>query len=875
MPGQDYNHLFVSDFHIAMGTHPTHKVYNPREDFHYDNHFFRFLQWADKNRENGKLWELIFVGDCFDFLPVEVAWMRQHKVMSKKLSQTLTQTDAEKALDVWGQFFCETEIPSALRKELFSDFVREEGMVSLVPEDLERWVKENPEQGAGDEAEFDDLMELEGDEDPDMEDRGTENESEDGDFDDAHPCAPYLFGRDLGPVGEEKSKFEDVRIPGKVRLPGWAEEVVEELRPDLFSNLEKDRGKYGVFLRPGLARDRELVRRWVYRLRLWWKRQEYTFKYYQELFFKQESSVEKLCTIYWGHPKFFEALAWWVGRGHRLVVMPGNHDLEINWKGVQDKFKELLEYDYKDGRYKKWHKEWLSNREPDEGEELWGPPEPSEEDLRTFKKMIERVDFRAFKERVDFGYQWFYYRPGAFYAEHGAQYDNVNSAVNLLHPFWTEPDGDGELLNPSFGNLGSPLVDRLEDSYPEWENVGSHGSTLSYMMKEYPGRFFRIVAKNLKQYGNLILFLLEGTNGSLKEQGPSDKQYKRYQGLPDHSSLPVDFMRALYYSWDQPLLLYRRLARIVARGMKALAVPSSILSYGVDCLRILLSPRGLLIFVLLLLVGTRGWLGDQIEQIQQFVKTDGLGEPVSTIVSIVGPAAVLFVLGTLASEIKETIIVRLKAKRKKFFQVALFGMHEYMEEAGRQTFEIFEEWAAKNKLSEEDLPSYYIFGHDHIPYKHVLKKKGPWSGKNVYYINTGSWLSWFAREDTRRLRTGGSDLEFTFLKIWKPPPDSEWDYYEEEYKHSFLRWNDDAGRPEDQIVIAPEREADAVAKLLAAPILFTAGLGAAVGFVVDTQVGTWWLGATYGAAAGGLIGWALHQGIKRKTSKKGEDRFED
>ena len=68
----EFNYIFVSDFHVAAGIDPKINVYHPREDFYFDEEFLRFLVYMDQHREdNDKNWELIFNGDCFDFLPVE------------------------------------------------------------------------------------------------------------------------------------------------------------------------------------------------------------------------------------------------------------------------------------------------------------------------------------------------------------------------------------------------------------------------------------------------------------------------------------------------------------------------------------------------------------------------------------------------------------------------------------------------------------------------------------------------------------------------------------------------------------------------------------------------------------------------------------
>ncbi len=53
-------------------------------------------------------------------------------------------------------------------------------------------------------------------------------------------------------------------------------------------------------------------------------------------------SVWKLHRICQGHPLVFEALAQFVARGNRLVIIKGNHDLEFFWQAVQEEFIKLL-----------------------------------------------------------------------------------------------------------------------------------------------------------------------------------------------------------------------------------------------------------------------------------------------------------------------------------------------------------------------------------------------------------------------------------------------------------------------------------------------------------------------------------------------------
>ncbi len=814
-----HNHLFVSDFHIAIGLDPTHGIYSPREDFLYDDEFARFLRWADAdaNRPDGKPWELVFVGDCFDFLPVELAWMRSYDATLTSLAGSLTARSPDAALRAWENFLAEGALPGRLRQELYEFFVAAD-LVRIETHDLDEVVAQNRTQYG--------LETGEPDEWPDPVPAPPADELDEWCY---HPCDDQTMQPEcLEPISRQAFEREVAELPGLVRLPGWAEARAAELRPEETRQYRDQKDRYGLFLRPVTG---GLVGRWFHRLRLRLLHR-YTYRKYQhELFFKQEASVAKLCAIYNGHRTFFQALAWWVGRGHRLVVIPGNHDLELVWPAVQTKFEELLAYHHRESVRHEWEAAGAKGKRP----------EP---------------DLAAFNGRIDFSRQWFYYKPGAFYAEHGHQYDNVNATINQLGPYWTK---DSEtLLNPSFGSLGNPIVAQLEDTFPEWDNVGSHASTLSYLMREYPQRFARVLARNFWGYADLILSLLNGTRGTAKAQGPSQQQFDDYHKLPGHDKLPADFLRTLYASWDPPLLLYRRLGYLVAYAMKVLAIPFTLIRWLLEIFRVLVSPRGFLLPLLILLIvalarpATLGLPEDWTGKLS-------LPDDLEKLIGLLGSAVTVVAVTILLNELKDTIIVWLRGKgNRKCFQVALFG-EDYVREAGRATFELFEQRAHQADpnlppFPVEELPRYYIFGHDHDPHKKLLKEEHYWTDeKATYYLNTGSWLSWFAGQDARRLRSGGKDLEFTFVKIWEQ--DIGWD--ETEYRAELLRWNDDAGRAEEQVVISHQDEPDEIAEALKRPVLPAAGLGAAVGLGVGLAMGPWLLGLLVGAAAGALLSLTL------------------
>jgi UDP-2,3-diacylglucosamine pyrophosphatase LpxH len=86
-----------------------------------------------------------------------------------------------------------------------------------------------------------------------------------------------------------------------------------------------------------------------------------------------------------GHPAFADALAIVVAAGHEVVVLPGNHDLELQWEPVQDELRRAIE-------------ERLDAR---------GVP----------RDALQRLRFES----------WFFHERGRIWIEHGCQYDPENA----------------------------------------------------------------------------------------------------------------------------------------------------------------------------------------------------------------------------------------------------------------------------------------------------------------------------------------------------------------------------------------------------------------------------------------------------------------
>lgn len=124
---------------------------------------------------------------------------------------------------------------------------------------------------------------------------------------------------------------------------------------------------------------------------------------------REAESVWKLHRLMERHRDFFVFLAAFVGAGHRIEIIQGNHDEELFWPAVRDALVEGL-VDLYFG---------------DEGH-------PSE----TPESFAERIRFNP----------WFYYQPGLIYVEHGHRFDDFCATPPQLCPL--KPQAEDELTHP-------------------------------------------------------------------------------------------------------------------------------------------------------------------------------------------------------------------------------------------------------------------------------------------------------------------------------------------------------------------------------------------------------------------------------------------
>ena len=165
----------------------------------------------------------------------------------------------------------------------------------------------------------------------------------------------------------------------------------------------------------------------------------------------ERESVWKIKRIARGHQPFFAALGRFIAHGNHVAVVKGNHDVELHWPGVWQRF--VLEIK------RAYSRERLSLGD--------GPP----------------VTLQEIRERMHF-YPWFYHEPGRVYVEHGGQYESSSHFPDLTNPLC--PDDPTRIRMP-WGNLFLRyLFNQVEDVHPFADNVKPPVRYLAWALQKDP-----------------------------------------------------------------------------------------------------------------------------------------------------------------------------------------------------------------------------------------------------------------------------------------------------------------------------------------------------------------------------------------------------
>ena len=149
------------------------------------------------------------------------------------------------------------------------------------------------------------------------------------------------------------------------------------------------------------------------------------------------------------HPAWFRAVARLLNRGHRLLILSGNHDVELYWPGVRRAIREEL--------LALCHAEAAPDSTPVDAE--------------------AQIRFRA----------WFHLTEDRVYIEHGSQYDVFNGVRHAMLPLVKTRDW----IHPQMGKLAFKRTgSRMGYFNPYYEETFYLGLT------GYLGHFYRFYARS-------------------------------------------------------------------------------------------------------------------------------------------------------------------------------------------------------------------------------------------------------------------------------------------------------------------------------------------------------------------------------------------
>jgi len=206
----------------------------------------------------------------------------------------------------------------------------------------------------------------------------------------------------------------------------------------------------------------------------------------------------------------FVALGRFLAAGHRLDLIKGNHDVELQWAAVQRAFLDTL------------------TTIMDEAGE---PLEPG---------LLERaVDFHV----------WFYMEPGRVYVEHGNQYDEFNCLPNFLDPaLVTDPDR-------SFSPMGSRLTHYMTNAFVDYKPRPEAGAFMNYLEETGQKWSRKYIERSLT-----VLYHSVAGSGLFSEEGWQAGSGREDEGLVDIERLygiPLETLEELQALQSAPVTAQR------------------------------------------------------------------------------------------------------------------------------------------------------------------------------------------------------------------------------------------------------------------------------------------------------------------------------
>ncbi|MFA5098541.1 MAG: metallophosphoesterase [Candidatus Margulisiibacteriota bacterium] len=238
-------------------------------------------------------------------------------------------------------------------------------------------------------------------------------------------------------------------------------------------------------------------------------------------------SCWKLKKVIKGHTVFFQELVKFLLADNRVIILPGNHDIEFALPEVQ-----------------KCLREELLGFLPEE--EAGGPAWEAEPERR-----LDKEEAQILMSRNLCFHPWFYYEPGLLYVEHGHQYDCLNSFDYFLHPLTPAEATEKFIYLPVGSFFVRYLFNKLENIFPFADNMKPVTNFIKHTLFRWKnlqmwfhiGPYFRFFNKTLREKTEPIKPQWRLEMGKRQQEylqqiaSDSDISLKDLQALKDHWAL--------------------------------------------------------------------------------------------------------------------------------------------------------------------------------------------------------------------------------------------------------------------------------------------------------------------------------------------------